>query len=102
MSMPLSLSDEEADVLHRLAAPITYGRRDEFLQALTAALISCPQPGPGLVYPTAREIQRSFTLSAQRETAIAAVPRHLAARTAPSAVPSERSADSCRSGSVQV
>jgi hypothetical protein len=80
MPTPLSLSTEEVDLLHRLAAPIAYGRRDEFMQAVAAALASCPQPGPGVVYRTAREIQRSFTLGAQRETAIAAAPRHLAAR----------------------
>jgi hypothetical protein len=81
MSAPLSLSDEEIDLLHGLAAPIAWGRRQEFLQAVTNALASCPQPGPGVVYRTAREIQRSFTLGAQHEAAIAAAPRHLAARS---------------------
>jgi hypothetical protein len=80
MPTPLALSDEEIDVLHRLAAPIAYGRRDEFLHAVTAALASCPEPGPGVVYRTAREIQQTFTLGAQRETAIAAAPRHLGAK----------------------
>jgi hypothetical protein len=80
MSTPLSLSDEAMDILHRLAAPIAWGQRQQFLQSATDALASCPQPGPGVVYRTAREIQRNFTLSAQKETAAAAAPRHLAAR----------------------
>ena len=79
--MPLSLTDEEMEVLRRLAAPIAYGRRDEFLHAVTAALASCPQPGPGVVYRTARDLQRNFTLEAQKETSAAAAPRHLAARS---------------------
>jgi hypothetical protein len=76
MPTPLSLSNEEVDLLHQLAAPIAYGRREEFLQAVAGALVSCPEPGPGAVYRTAREIQRGFTLGAQKETAIAATPRH--------------------------
>ena len=80
MPMPLALSDEDIDVLHRLAAPIAWGQRQQFLQAVNDALASCPQPGPGVVYRTARQIQRSFTLGAQGETAIVAAPRHLAAR----------------------
>jgi len=81
MSKPLSLTDEEIDVLNRLAAPIAWGQRQQFLQAVTNALVACPEPGPGVVYRAAREIQRSFTLGAQREAAIAAAPRHLAARS---------------------
>jgi hypothetical protein len=77
---PLSLSDEEIDLLHRLAMPIAWGQRQQFLQVVTDALASCPEPGPGVVYRTAREIQTGFTLQAQKETAIAAAPRHLAAR----------------------
>ena len=79
--MPLSLTEEEMDVLHRLALPIAWGRRQEFLQAVTDALSSCPEPGPGVVYRTARELQRGFTLQAQKETTIAAGPRHLTARS---------------------
>ena len=78
MPPPLALSDEDIDVLHRLAAPIAWGQRQQFLQAVNDALASCPQPGPGVVYRTA--IQRSFTLGAHGETAIVAAPRHLAAR----------------------
>ena len=80
MPTPLALSDEDIDVLHRLAAPIAWEQRQQFLQAVNDALASCPQPGPGVVYRTAREIQRSFTLGAHGETAIVAAPRHLAAR----------------------
>ena len=80
MPTPLARSDEDIDVLHRLAAPIAWGQRQQFLQAVNDALASCPQPGPGVVYRTAREIQRSFTLGAHGETAIVAAPRHLAAR----------------------
>jgi hypothetical protein len=79
---PLALSDEEMDVLHQLAAPIAWGRRQEFLDQVAAALAACPHSGPGAVHRTAREIQRSFTLGAQRETSLAAAPRHLAARAA--------------------
>jgi hypothetical protein len=82
MSTPLALSDEEMDVLHRLAAPIAYGRREEFLHAMTAALASCPQPSPGVVYRTARELQKGFTLEAQNAASAAAAPRHLANRPA--------------------
>jgi hypothetical protein len=64
--MPLSLTDEEMEVLHRLALPIARGRRQEFLQAVTDALASCPQPGPGVVYRTAREIQRSYAGEADK------------------------------------
>ena len=73
---PLALSDEEIDLLHRLAAPIAWGQRQQFMQAVTDALASCSQPGPGVVYRTARDLQRNFTLGAQKETAIAAAPRH--------------------------
>jgi hypothetical protein len=80
MPTPLALSDEEMDVLHRLAAPIAWGRRQEFLDQVAAALAACPQPGPGSVHRVARELQKHFTLTAQRETSLAAAPRHLAAR----------------------
>jgi hypothetical protein len=81
MSTPLSLSDDAIEVLHQLAAPIAWGRRQEFLDQVAAALATCPQSGPGAVHRTAREIQRNFTLSAQRETVVAAAPRYLAARS---------------------
>ena len=42
----LQLNDEEIDVLLRLATPIAFGRRDEFLQAVAAA-VSKPASGAG-------------------------------------------------------
>ena len=80
MPTSLALSTEAIEVLHGLAAPIAHGRRDEFLQAVAVALADCPQPGVGVVYRTARELQRSFTLEARRETEAPDRPRHLAAR----------------------
>jgi hypothetical protein len=38
MPTPLPLSDEEMDVLLGLAAPIAYGRRREFMEAVAAAV----------------------------------------------------------------
>jgi hypothetical protein len=77
MPKPLHLNDEEIDVLMGLAAPIAYGRRDEFLQAVASTLAGSPQVGPGEIYRAAREVQRHFTLGAQREAEIASAPRHL-------------------------
>ena len=71
MPTPPALSDEDIDVLHRLVSRSARGQRQQFLQAVTDALASCPQPSPGVVYRTAREIQRSFTLGAHGETASA-------------------------------
>lgn len=87
MSTPLPLSDEEIDLLHRLAAPIAFGQRQAFLDQVASALASSPGLGPGgfgpgLVHRVAREVQRSFTLSAQRETETGDGPRHLKARAA--------------------
>jgi hypothetical protein len=82
MPTPLPLSDDELDLLHQLAAPIAYGRRDEFMRAVTAALPAHSSPGVGLVHRVARQIQRDFVVEARRETEIGAAPRHLAARAA--------------------
>jgi hypothetical protein len=83
MSTPLALSDEEIDILNRLAAPIAFGRRAEFLQAVADALEkSGGGSGVGLVHRVAREVQRGFTLEAQREASLAAAPRHMASRPA--------------------
>jgi hypothetical protein len=71
MPTPLALSDEDIDVLHRLAAPIAWGQRQQFLQAVTDALLRVRRP---------RARSRSFTLGAHGQTAIVAAPRHLAAR----------------------
>jgi hypothetical protein len=80
MPTPLALSNEEIDLLYRLASPIAFNRRDEFLQAVADALASCPEPGPDVTHRVARQIQKSFTLQAQRETEIGDRPRHLRAR----------------------
>lgn len=80
MSSPIALSDEELDLLNRLAAPIAYGERDQFLQKVADALAHCPQSGPGVVHRTAREIQRGFTLQSQKETDASTGPRHFRAR----------------------
>jgi len=80
MPTPLHLSDEEMDVLVGLAAPIAYGRRDEFLQAVASALAGSPQVGPGEVYRAARDIQHRFTIQSRREAEIASTPRHLPGR----------------------
>lgn len=72
----LNFSDEEKDILLTLAAPIAYGRRHEFLQAVAATLAGCPQVGPGEVYRRAAGLQKNFVLTAQRETSPAAAPRH--------------------------
>ena len=39
MPTPLALSDEDIDVLHRLAAAIAWGQRQQFLQAVTTRLL---------------------------------------------------------------
>jgi hypothetical protein len=82
MPTPLQLNDEEMDVLLSLAAPIAFGRRDEFLQAVASTLAGRPQTGPGEVYRVAREVQLTFVVEAQRETSLAERPRHLTPRQA--------------------
>jgi hypothetical protein len=82
MPTPLTLSDDATEVLHQLAAPIAFNRRDEFLQAVADVLAAHAQPGVGLVHRVARDLQRDFTLEARRETELPDRPRHLAARTA--------------------
>jgi hypothetical protein len=83
MPTPLHLSDEEIDVLLGLAAPIAYERRREFMEAVAAAAEQAGVgSGVGLVHRVAREVQGRFVLEAQRETSLAAAPRHLRARQA--------------------
>jgi hypothetical protein len=57
--MPLSFSAEEMDLLLALAQPIEPAQRSAFLDAVAAA-IGEQASGPGLVYQTARRIQRQF------------------------------------------
>jgi hypothetical protein len=84
--MPLHLSDEELSLLTSLAEPIAFGRRHEFLQEVAATIEKAGGVGSGvgvgLVHRVARQVQARFVVSAQRETSIAAEPRHLTARTA--------------------
>jgi hypothetical protein len=63
MQQPLSLSDAELDCLTRLAAPIDADLRQAFLTAVAGELRRCYQPeaiGPGVVYRTAKALQREF------------------------------------------
>jgi len=82
MPTPLHLSDEEMDVLLGLAAPIAFDKRQEFLQQVATKLAACPHRGPGALHQIAARLQRGFTLTSQRETSLAAAPRHLRARQA--------------------
>jgi hypothetical protein len=63
---PLSLGDEEMQLLIGLAQPIAFGRRREFLAAIAAEMANCPQSGPDAIYQIARAVQRNFTLEAKR------------------------------------
>jgi hypothetical protein len=54
MQQPLSLSDDEIDVLQRLAAPIAVEHRDAFLRQVAAALEPLQGDlGTGLVHRVA-------------------------------------------------
>jgi hypothetical protein len=57
---PLSLSNDEKEVLFTLAEPLDHRRRGEFLATVAAELEACPQPGPGLVHRVAAQVQRRF------------------------------------------
>ena len=54
MSTPLSLSDEDSEILASLARPIAPSEKQQFLAAVADALAACPQPGPGRLYQAAR------------------------------------------------
>jgi hypothetical protein len=59
--MPLAFTDEELDLLHELARPISQSRRSEFLAAVAAELQTNGHAGGvGLVHQTGRVIQRRF------------------------------------------
>jgi len=61
--MPLSLSNEEKDLLLALAAPIDQARRDRFLREVAQELeASTAQAGigPGALHRAARTVQRRF------------------------------------------
>jgi hypothetical protein len=63
---PLQLNDEELRQLLELAEPVAYGQRREFLQAVALELANCAQPGPGVTYRVARDVQRRYVLTSQR------------------------------------
>jgi hypothetical protein len=57
---PIRLTDDEMDALYAAARPIAPDRRDEFLQAVAAALTAEREVGPGIVYRTICRLQRDF------------------------------------------
>jgi hypothetical protein len=63
---PLSLSDEELSLLRSLAEPVANGQRRAFLQAVALELANWTQPGPGVTYRVARDVQRRYVLTSQR------------------------------------
>jgi hypothetical protein len=68
------LTDAELQVVTRMAEPVAFGQRREFLQAVADALARYPQAevGVGLVHRIARTVQRGFVLEARRETSVGA------------------------------
>jgi hypothetical protein len=73
MPSRLQLSDDEMDVLLALAAPIAFGRRAEFLQAVAVAVEQAgvgSGVGVGLMHRVAREVQGRFVLEAQRDGSV--------------------------------
>ena len=67
--MPLSLSNEDLNLLLALAEPIAYRQRQEFLRAVAAELANREQTGPGVIFRTAAQVQKRFVLQAQRVAA---------------------------------
>ena len=65
-SMPLSLTDDEYAAVQAAAAPIRPLERGAFLQALAKELEQHPVVGPGLVHRLAADLQRRFSVEAQR------------------------------------
>ena len=61
--MPLQLTDAEMDVLTSLAAPIAFGRRGEFLQAVAAAI---EKAGGGSGTGLARRLEHEPALNLAR------------------------------------
>jgi hypothetical protein len=58
--MPLSLSNDEMDLLRALSAPLDPGRRGDFLQEVARRLETTSAIGPGAVHRIARGVQREF------------------------------------------
>jgi hypothetical protein len=48
--MPIHLTDEQLDAVQRAAAPLAPNRRQAFIADVTAALLTVPELGPGVVY----------------------------------------------------
>jgi hypothetical protein len=78
--MPLSLSDAEFAAVQTAAAPVHPLQRGTFLEALAKELERHPVIGPGLVHRCAADLQKTFGVTAHRETSHSAEPRHLRAR----------------------
>jgi hypothetical protein len=76
--MPLSLSDDEYFAVLQAAGPIHPLQRGAFLIALAEELERHPVVGPSLVHRCAADLQRRFTVEAQREPSLAAEVRHRA------------------------
>jgi hypothetical protein len=57
---PIELSDDELSAVLSAARPLPSERRDEYLQAVAAALQNCREIGPGVVYRVVAEMQRAF------------------------------------------
>jgi hypothetical protein len=72
MPTPLSLSDQEMEIVTRMAEPIAFNMRREYLKAVAEALAQYPQTeiGVGLVHRVAAVVQRNFVLGARWETSL--------------------------------
>ena len=73
--MPLSLNDDEHNVVQAAVAPIHPLQRDAFLKALAVELERHPVVGPGLVHRVAAELQKTFGVVAHSETLLAPAQR---------------------------
>ena len=61
MAMPLALTDQQLDVLHRLSWPLAPADRGSFLQAVATKLAEHPElVGDGYLARVAVEVQRQF------------------------------------------
>ena len=73
--MPLSLTSEEMDVLVSLSAPLDPTSRAAFTEEVSEALATIADRGAGVVFRTARTIQRRYWSPPQLAPESAA-PRH--------------------------
>jgi hypothetical protein len=58
--MPLALTDEQLDAIHRAAWPLAPHDRASFLEAVAIELAREPTIGDGVVYRVAMQVQRRF------------------------------------------